>query len=148
MDWSLISERLRVAKFDKATYATLYSNNGWSNKGSGHDLYVRKEVECQRRFQKLITDLVNHADSSGSGRRGGADDSISVGGGIDDDDDDDDVGGRKRLTTYSGSNTDKKEMSKGPWSAEEDRKVVELVKKYGPKKWSQIAQELPGEFIR
>ena len=36
--------------------------------------------------------------------------------------------------------------SKGPWTEEEDRKVLELVKKYGPKKWSIIAGELPGEF--
>ena len=49
--------------------------------------------------------------------------------------------GRKRSATAGG---DKKEMSKGPWTEEEDRKVVELVGKYGPKKWSQIAQELPG----
>ena len=36
--------------------------------------------------------------------------------------------------------------SKGPWTEEEDMKVLELVKKYGPKKWSVIAGELPGEF--
>lgn len=35
---------------------------------------------------------------------------------------------------------------KGPWSAEEDAKVKELVAKYGPKKWSQIAQYLPGRI--
>lgn len=35
--------------------------------------------------------------------------------------------------------------SKGPWTEEEDAKVVELVKKHGPKRWSQIASELPGE---
>lgn len=36
--------------------------------------------------------------------------------------------------------------SKGPWTEEEDRKVLELVKKYGPKKWSVIAGELPGRI--
>ena len=58
-----------------------------------------------------------------------------------------DGNGRKRSAAAGGG--DKKEMSKGPWTEEEDRKVVELVGKYGPKKWSQIAQELPGagEFI-
>lgn len=38
------------------------------------------------------------------------------------------------------------EVLKGPWSAEEDQKVKELVAKYGPKKWSQIAQHLPGRI--
>jgi len=36
--------------------------------------------------------------------------------------------------------------SKGPWTEEEDRKVLELVKRYGAKKWSVIAGELPGEW--
>ena len=35
---------------------------------------------------------------------------------------------------------------KGPWTDREDAKVRELVGKYGAKKWSQIAEELPGEF--
>jgi len=35
--------------------------------------------------------------------------------------------------------------SKGPWTDEEDRKVIELVQTHGPKKWSQIASELPGK---
>lgn len=34
---------------------------------------------------------------------------------------------------------------KGPWTAEEDQKLMKLVKDNGPKKWSQIAAELPGE---
>ncbi|KAL9642601.1 hypothetical protein ABK040_011166 [Willaertia magna] len=38
------------------------------------------------------------------------------------------------------------EVVKGPWTAEEDQKVVELVKKYGAKKWSLIAQQLPGRI--
>jgi Myb-like DNA-binding domain len=29
---------------------------------------------------------------------------------------------------------------------QEDRKVIELVGKYGPKKWSAIAHELPGRI--
>ena len=48
------------------------------------------------------------------------------------------TGGKKRSSAPSA------QMSKGPWTEEEDRKVVELVGKYGPKKWSQIASELPG----
>jgi hypothetical protein len=134
MNWSQISEQLRIAKLDKATYATLYSSNtqgggggSRNNKsmggGGGYDLYVRKDMECQRRYQKLITDLVDVAMMAEGGGSGS-----SVGG-----------GGMKRSSA-----SDKKEMSKGPWTEEEDRKVVELVGKYGPKKWSQIASELPG----
>jgi hypothetical protein len=37
-------------------------------------------------------------------------------------------------------------LVKGPWTAEEDRKVVELVKKHGAKKWSLIASHLPGRI--
>lgn len=37
-------------------------------------------------------------------------------------------------------------LVKGPWTAEEDRKVIELVGKYGPKKWSLIASNLPGRI--
>ncbi|XP_059275220.1 transcription factor MYB3R-1-like [Lycium ferocissimum] len=38
------------------------------------------------------------------------------------------------------------ELVKGPWSKEEDEVITELVKKYGPKKWSTIAQHLPGRI--
>jgi len=37
-------------------------------------------------------------------------------------------------------------LIKGPWTAEEDKRVVELVKRYGAKKWSVIANELPGRI--
>lgn len=37
-------------------------------------------------------------------------------------------------------------LVKGPWTAEEDRRVMELVKKYGAKKWSLIASNLPGRI--
>lgn len=40
----------------------------------------------------------------------------------------------------------KPSLVKGPWTAEEDRKVVELVGKYGAKKWSLIASNLPGRI--
>eukprot|EP00529_Nitzschia_sp_RCC80_P005226 CAMPEP_0113486984 /NCGR_PEP_ID=MMETSP0014_2-20120614/25278_1 /TAXON_ID=2857 /ORGANISM="Nitzschia sp." /LENGTH=991 /DNA_ID=CAMNT_0000380673 /DNA_START=28 /DNA_END=3003 /DNA_ORIENTATION=+ /assembly_acc=CAM_ASM_000159 len=40
----------------------------------------------------------------------------------------------------------KPSLIKGPWTADEDRKVVELVKKYGAKKWSLIASNLPGRI--
>ena len=33
---------------------------------------------------------------------------------------------------------------KGPWTNEEDAKLMRLVRQNGPKKWSQIAAELPG----
>lgn len=38
------------------------------------------------------------------------------------------------------------ELVKGPWTQEEDEKIVELVAKYGPTKWSVIAKSLPGRI--
>ncbi|KAI4379922.1 hypothetical protein MLD38_006159 [Melastoma candidum] len=38
------------------------------------------------------------------------------------------------------------ELVKGPWSKEEDEMIIELIKKYGPKKWSTIAQHLNGRI--
>mmetsp|Transcript_8536 Transcript_8536/g.21963 ORF Transcript_8536/g.21963 Transcript_8536/m.21963 type:complete len:576 (+) Transcript_8536:236-1963(+) len=38
------------------------------------------------------------------------------------------------------------DLVKGPWTKEEDDKVVELVKKYGPKRWSLIAGHLKGRI--
>ncbi|KAE9599458.1 hypothetical protein Lal_00039549 [Lupinus albus] len=38
------------------------------------------------------------------------------------------------------------ELIKGPWSKEEDEVIIELVNKCGPKKWSTIAQHLPGRI--
>ncbi|KAL8537174.1 hypothetical protein ACS0TY_012381 [Phlomoides rotata] len=38
------------------------------------------------------------------------------------------------------------DLVKGPWSKEEDEVIIELVEKYGPKKWSTIAQHLPGRI--
>lgn len=38
------------------------------------------------------------------------------------------------------------DLVKGPWTKEEDDRIIELVKKYGSKKWSVIAQSLPGRI--
>ncbi|KAF8388975.1 hypothetical protein HHK36_025659 [Tetracentron sinense] len=38
------------------------------------------------------------------------------------------------------------ELVKGPWSKEEDDIIIDLVNKYGAKKWSTIAQALPGRI--
>ncbi|KAF3328725.1 transcription factor [Carex littledalei] len=38
------------------------------------------------------------------------------------------------------------ELVKGSWSKKEDGIIVEMVHKYGPKKWSTIAQALPGRI--
>ncbi|KAK2724987.1 hypothetical protein QYM36_001440 [Artemia franciscana] len=38
------------------------------------------------------------------------------------------------------------ELVKGPWTKEEDELVIELVNKYGPKKWSLIAKHLKGRI--
>lgn len=37
-------------------------------------------------------------------------------------------------------------LVKGPWTAEEDRIVVEMVEKYGPKNWSKVASALSGRI--
>ncbi|EGC39531.1 hypothetical protein DICPUDRAFT_26731, partial [Dictyostelium purpureum] len=37
-------------------------------------------------------------------------------------------------------------LVKGAWTKEEDEKVIELVKEYGPKKWSSIALHLKGRM--
>lgn len=37
-------------------------------------------------------------------------------------------------------------LVKGPWTKEEDAKVIELVQKYGPKRWSLIAKNLRGRL--
>lgn len=38
--------------------------------------------------------------------------------------------------------------AKGPWTAEEDAKIVELVSLHGAKRWSQIAAQLPGRVSK
>jgi hypothetical protein len=56
----------------------------------------------------------------------------------------------RRYTKLRGAakgGAEKAGASKGPWTDEEDRKVMELVQTHGPKKWSQIASELPGELF-
>lgn len=35
---------------------------------------------------------------------------------------------------------------KGPWTPEDDSKQIQLVQKYGVKKWSKIAREIPGRL--
>ncbi|XP_006644989.1 transcription factor MYB3R-2 [Oryza brachyantha] len=38
------------------------------------------------------------------------------------------------------------ELIKGPWTPEEDDQIINLVKEYGPTKWSVIAKALPGRI--
>ena len=38
------------------------------------------------------------------------------------------------------------ELVKGPWTKEEDAKIIELVGELGAKHWSKIAQQLPGRI--
>ncbi|GER32519.1 myb-related protein, partial [Striga asiatica] len=38
------------------------------------------------------------------------------------------------------------DLVKGPWSKEEDEIIIEMVNRYGPKKWSTIAQHLHGRI--
>ncbi|EFC46449.1 predicted protein, partial [Naegleria gruberi] len=37
-------------------------------------------------------------------------------------------------------------LVKGPWTKEEDDKILQLVKTYGPENWSMIASHLPGRI--
>ena len=37
-------------------------------------------------------------------------------------------------------------LTKGPWTEEEDRKVLDLVEQHGAMKWSVIASYLPGRI--
>lgn len=52
------------------------------------------------------------------------------------------------LGTSTNTNIARKKICtrKGAWSTEEDRKVVELVAQYGPKKWTLIATHLEGRI--
>jgi hypothetical protein len=63
----------------------------------------------------------------------------------------------KRIASYFDNRTDVQclhrwqkvlnpELVKGPWTTEEDHKVVEMVRKYGAKNWSAIASYLPGRI--
>ena len=38
------------------------------------------------------------------------------------------------------------DLTKGPWTKEEDEIVMQQVMKYGAKNWSSIAQHLPGRI--
>ncbi|RYY81177.1 hypothetical protein EON63_15975 [archaeon] len=38
-------------------------------------------------------------------------------------------------------------LTKGPWTPQEDEKVRELVLRFGAKKWSAIAAQLPGRLF-
>jgi Myb-like DNA-binding domain len=37
-------------------------------------------------------------------------------------------------------------VTKGPWTPEEDAKVLEVVAEFGPQKWTKIASYLPGRI--
>lgn len=53
----------------------------------------------------------------------------------------------RRYNKISGNKGGEKAAAlKGPWTAEEDEKIVKLVKFHGAKRWSQIAAELPGKI--
>jgi hypothetical protein len=55
----------------------------------------------------------------------------------------------RRYNKVSGSRGGEKAAAlKGPWTADEDVKITNLVKAHGAKRWSQIAAELPGKLHR
>mmetsp|Transcript_18724 Transcript_18724/g.28231 ORF Transcript_18724/g.28231 Transcript_18724/m.28231 type:complete len:569 (-) Transcript_18724:433-2139(-) len=43
---------------------------------------------------------------------------------------------------------DEQVKTKGPWTKEEDEKVIALVQEHGPRKWSTIAAQLPGRISK
>ena len=49
-------------------------------------------------------------------------------------------------TSTNNTNRKKECTKKGPWTAEEDEKVIRLVDIYGPKRWTVIAAELDGRI--
>lgn len=49
-------------------------------------------------------------------------------------------------TSTNSTRTKKVCTKKGPWTAEEDQKVVDLVARFGPKKWTLIATHLDGRI--
>lgn len=51
----------------------------------------------------------------------------------------------KRYNKITGVRNNKLVAMKGPWTAEEDKKIIALVQANGAKKWSQIAAQLPGK---
>lgn len=57
------------------------------------------------------------------------------------------LGGEKSANECQSRYLKIKNSSKaGPWTEEEDMKVMQLVKKHGAKRWSLIAEELPGRI--
>jgi hypothetical protein len=63
----------------------------------------------------------------------------------------------KRIASYFDNRTDVQclhrwqkvlnpDLVKGPWTSEEDQKVIDMVKKHGAKNWSTIASYLPGRI--
>ncbi|KAK3033028.1 hypothetical protein RJ639_035654 [Escallonia herrerae] len=53
---------------------------------------------------------------------------------------------KKKTLQTKRTNQDNKILVKGQWSAEEDRLLVQLVVQYGVRKWSRVAQMLPGRI--
>lgn len=53
----------------------------------------------------------------------------------------------RRYNKIVGSSNAESAALKGPWTDEEDIKLMHLVTVNGPKKWSTIAAELPGKMI-
>jgi len=59
-------------------------------------------------------------------------------------DDEEDMTNSPSMDKKKGGKRTKQPTIKGPWSKDEDDVVTRLVGQYGPKRWSLIASNLPG----
>ncbi|XP_015591202.1 myb-related protein B isoform X2 [Cephus cinctus] len=108
------------------------SQNLGSNSGQGQGKHINKG-RWTKEEDALLKQLVSSADQLGSGLRWDAVAAHFP--------DRSDVQCQQRWAKVVNP-----ELVKGPWTKEEDEKVVELVEKYGPKKWTLIARHLKGRI--
>ena len=87
--------------------------------------YVRKDAECMRRYAKLRSAAKGKTEKAGAVR-----------------------GPCGELPPGRAPAVGARLPSVGRtrWTEEEDRKIVELVQRLGPKRWARIAWGLPGEL--